>query len=1264
MATLAKDESYEALEIENTALRQRVTELEHALDISREQEKAHAQREQCLKATLEQNTEGVFNWHIATGKISVSPQWLQMLGYQPSTFHVDREALEKLIHPDDLPYVHQTLRDHVEGRTPRYQSEYRVWASNGTWKWVLDRGSVVERDEQGQPLRLTSVYTDITERKHTEETLRKEYRSLEEHLQQRVDELSELNAALQAEITERKRAEEALRQNQVLLQRIIDTIPAAVYVKDTEGHLLLVNQYYASLRHLDQNHILQKPDTHVLSPDFVAEWRIYDEQVLATGKPLEFEQVFWQDDGPHTYLTIKFLIYDMHEAFTAIGSISTDITGRKRTEEALRESEARYRAIVEDQTEHICRFRPDGTLIFTNEASCRYLGKRQEQLNRRNFLAFVHDEDREKVKAYLASFNHEKPVGTREHRIITASGEMRWQNCTDRALFDASGRIVEFQAVCRDVTDRVQAEDAYKALVERSMQGVVIFQDMRVMFSNPMMEHISGYSTEELLAMSSTEVNTLIHAEDQGRIWGYMKDRLDGRPAPPRYEYRIIRKDGEVRWMDVSSALIQYRGRPANQIFFMDITERKQAEEQLRASEQKFRSIVEHSGDGITLIDEQGMIIEWNASVEQITGLKRDDVLGHASWDVLAQLCPDEHLSQPMREQHKADTEAFLATGEAPWLNELIEHIIQRPDGQRRYIQEISSGIKTSYGFMLCSITRDITERMQTEAALRESEQRYQRILDAVTDYIYMVQVEHGQVVQTVHGSGCVAVTGYTSEEYAADPYLWYRMIHEEDRDMVTDHANKILVGSEIAPLEHRIIHKDGSIRWVRNTPALHHNEAGELVSYDSLISDITERKQAEKELAEERALLALRVRQRTADLSIANAELARSMRVKDEFLTTMSHELRTPLNAILGLTAVLKEQLYGPINDDQKDTLNIIGESGRRLLNLINDILDLSKIEAGKTSLLCWPVVIESVCQASVSSVMSLAHEKCIDVLLHVDNPQTTIHADERRLKQILINLLSNAIKFTPKENRVGLTVTTEPDKEIVHFTVWDNGNGVAPENVELLFKPFVQLDSGLTRQYGGTGLGLALVARLVELHGGSVSVESVLGKGSQFTVSLPFVSSQDTMSHACAYTSAGASDEWGASFDTSMLYEDEHTVVLAENDETIITRITNTLSEKRYRVIATRNGTEMIERVREEHPKAIVMDLQMPGMDGWEILRRVRGDEKLQGIPIIAITSLERPGDCERCLQAGGNAYLKKPIHLQTLVTVIEQLIACQRC
>lgn len=373
--------------------------------------------------------------------------------------------------------------------------------------------------------------------------------------------------------------------------------------------------------------------------------------------------------------------------------------------------------------------------------------------------------------------------------------------------------------------------------------------------------------------------------------------------------------------------------------------------------------------------------------------------------------------------------------------------------------------------------------------------------------------------------------------------------------------------------------------------------------------------------------------KERTAELTTANAELARAARLKDEFLANMSHELRTPLNAILGMSEMLQEGIYGNLDAKQIKSVHTIEESGRHLLSLINDILDLAKIEAGKVKLDIIPVSVPSVAKVCLRLIRQLAITKRLKTLSNYDNQVNIIQADERYLKQILLNLLSNAVKFTPKGGIITLEITGDTEQNIVNITVSDTGMGIAQKDMDFLFKPFVQIDGGLNRAHEGTGLGLSLVYRLTELHGGSISVESKIDQGSRFTVSLPWKNiTPDNTKQSQAISKA--------------------TILVVDDNPQIIIKI---LSD--FYIIIAANAIQAIEKTKEVQANIILMDLKMPTMDGLEAIRKIRKHNKT--IPIITITALIIPGDKERTLEAGANIYLTKPLNLNTLLNNINSLL-----
>lgn len=412
-------------------------------------------------------------------------------------------------------------------------------------------------------------------------------------------------------------------------------------------------------------------------------------------------------------------------------------------------------------------------------------------------------------------------------------------------------------------------------------------------------------------------------------------------------------------------------------------------------------------------------------------------------------------------------------------------------------------------------------------------------------------------------------------------------------------------------------------------------------------------------------------LQERNKTLAFTNAELARATRLKDEFLANMSHELRTPLNAVLGLSQALIEEVYGPLTEMQATSLQRILSSGEHLLSLINDILDLAKIESGKEELQRVPIQISVFGETTLDLLQHLADEKQIRLTLkHTKTEPDWFEADERRMRQVMINLINNAIKFTPQGGAVTVNIQGDRAEEVLRFTVQDTGIGIAQEDMDQLFEAFVQIESGLSRRYEGTGLGLALVRRIVEIHGGSVVVESEVGIGSCFTVVLPWrnvdniLLTEDTI--VIQRPTSEATSQFGntpspapVALHSSL---DNHLILIAEDNANNLEMLSDYLAFKGYQLTFAKNGLEAVSLAKEKKPQLILMDIHMPRMDGLEATRWIRADRDLVDIPIIALTALAMPGDREKCREAGLTDYITKPVNLPRLIQMMNELLAPQ--
>lgn len=402
---------------------------------------------------------------------------------------------------------------------------------------------------------------------------------------------------------------------------------------------------------------------------------------------------------------------------------------------------------------------------------------------------------------------------------------------------------------------------------------------------------------------------------------------------------------------------------------------------------------------------------------------------------------------------------------------------------------------------------------------------------------------------------------------------------------------------------------------------------------------ELVERTRAEAELRQERARLTERVQEQTEALRAANQEMAQAERMKDEFLAAMSHELRTPLNTIINMTEILLEGAYGALNERQRRALSIVVAASKRLMSLISDVLDVARLESGEVQLLAQEVDIDRLCRLCLEQ--TIAPEKKQHVTCTIAPATPTMIADERRLRQILTNLLSNAVKFTAEGGSIGLDVQYEEAHECVTFTVWDTGIGIDATDLRRLFRPFVQLDSSLSRRYEGTGLGLTIVLKLVALHGGSLTVESGKG-GSRFIVRLP----------RCAVLEATDVDAAPPLPLTAAPF-----VLILTSLEHASDLLANQLRTIGYHVEVMLQSTEGLPVSAQ--PDLIIINSALPTSNLLQTLHNIRRSDLLRAAPLVVLATLNLSGDRESVLAAGASAYAVAPLSQHEL----EQLLTlCQ--
>ncbi len=513
------------------------------------------------------------------------------------------------------------------------------------------------------------------------------------------------------------------------------------------------------------------------------------------------------------------------------------------------------------------------------------------------------------------------------------------------------------------------------------------------------------------------------------------------------------------------------------------------------------------------------------------------------------------------------------------------------------------------------------TDLVATQEALRQSEARFRAIFERSCMGIGLADIK-GQIIDS--NSALCEMLGYSREELRGKHFIDCLNADEVQIDGDLNCLQNIFAEGLKNPgatftFQYRCRHKDGSWRHIEASACnLLDDPNVAAIVIDN--RDITERHRYETEMCQAR------------DAAEAGS------RAKSEFLATMSHELRTPLNAIMGLSQLLQQELFGSLNEKQKEYIDCIYSSGEHLLALINDILDLSKVEAAKEELILQEVPIQQLCDYAVRMVRDRADGKGLQLTTEIEEQATTFIADEQRSKQMLLNLLTNAIKFTPSGS-VSLQVKKVPQG--TEFIVADTGIGIATDKLNLLFQPFQQLDSRLNRHYEGTGLGLALTRKLARLHGGDVTVESTLGIGSRFTLFFPdhFVQQEEDIENI-------------PPTHPPTNFTKKRILIVQEDDRTAKT-LQDYLLSIGYQVERIANKSDCLQQVLEQQPDLILIDMQCQDHANIDLLHSLRQEPMFKDLTVIAMISTGMAS--ESWLKAGADDYLLKPIGIIQLESIL---------
>jgi PAS domain S-box-containing protein len=926
----------------------------------------------------------------------------------------------------------------------------------------------------------------------------------------------------------------------------------------------------------------------------------------------------------HLYLGLTSLLFL---------SLAAVVTERRSVEEALRRSEERFKGAFDTAAIGMALVAADGRFLQVNRSLCEIVGYSEEELLARTFQEIAHPDDLEadleqvhrlwagKVRSYQI-----------EKRYIHRRGHEIWASLSGSVVREADGQPLHGVAQIQDITPRKRAEEALRqseALLHNILDNIpalVFLKDREgryLLINRPFVERF-GLRPEQAIGRTDLE---LFPADIAARFRANDREALEGgqtveceevAPYVDGLHTSIVLK---VPLRDAVGAAYAVCG------IATDITERKRMEEALREREAMLRQLGDNLPNGVIgrVVTGPGGTYRFtylSAGIERVLGVSAEEALRDA------RLVYDRIVEEDRPRFYRAREVASRSGSTFD-----VKTRIRTPAGEIRWIHFRSAPHRRPDGTTVWDgILVDVTAAKATEEALRASEERYRTVVEDQTEVVSRFRPDG--TFTFVNAVYC-RFFGQRQEELIGQ--RWQPVVHPEDSSRVEAELARLGPENPVVVIVNRVFDGRGQVRWMEFINRGFFAPNGTLIEVQAVGRDVTARKAAEEELAR------------------AKEAAEAASRAKSQFLANMSHEIRTPMNGILGMTELL---LDTALDESQRDYALTIRSSADALLTILNDILDLSKIEAGKFAIAAVNFNLRTVMDEVGDLFAPRACQKGLEFTCRAppDLPEQLV-GDPVRIRQIVMNLVGNAVKFTDRgEVVLEAQMLSEAEGAVkLRLAVRDTGIGIAREQRDRIFESFTQADSGADRQHGGTGLGLAICRQLTQLMGGRIGVESEPGVGSTFWLELTLTRPDRQRDKETGRQGDKETvDDSSLPVSLSPCLPGLGLRVLVADDHEINRKVVRLMLEQLgCRVEVVTGGQEAVEAVERSAYDAVLMDVRMPGMDGLEATARIRRCEAGRGrrVPILALTAHAMEGDRQRCLAAGMDAYIPKPLTRQAL-------------
>lgn len=992
-----------------------------------------------------------------------------------------------------------------------------------------------------------------------------------------------------------------------LYRSLYENIHDGIYRSTVEGKIIKANPALVNMLGYESEEELKNiniaRDIYVQSAareDFI-------KQVGEKGRLRDNEVILKKKDGSQI-----IVLENSHAVRNGKGEIIyyegtlTEITERKRAEEALRESEHRYHTLIETLQDGISLFDLDGKLKYFNRQKKNMLGYDDEdELMQVNAFQLIHPDDQQIVKKIFLELISRGSIGQKELRVVRRDGSWFWAEFNATLIKDSKGNPVLAMDTMRDISERKQAEEQLMLLkhsVDVHYDGAYWMDtDNRFVYVNDAACKASGYIREELIGKHVSFINIQASEQVMRLIWE--KLRKDGSFTA---ESIHLRKDGTKYPVELVSTYVKFGGKEYNCGFARDITDRKRAAEEMRIHIEQLRQIIDLVPSYIFAKDIDGKFLLANKALADVFGLSPDEIQGKNDSDYGAS-------KEQVEWYRKADLEVIKKGISI----QIPEEKVLRKDKTLGWFQTV----KIPYNHpgydkpAILGVATEITERKEVEDELRKSEKRFRELFESHSAVKLIIDPDTGSIIDANNAAS----------EYYGWPVSKLRKMNigeintepgEELRARLDKAKRSKSIHFETA---HRLA--DGSLRAVEVFSSKIEIE-GKFYLH-SIIHDITEKKKI------------------LADLIAAKEKAEESDRLKTAFLHNISHEIRTPMNAIVGFTSLLETS--GLSDETRRQYIDIIFQSSNQLLSIISDIVDISNIETGHVKVALNEVNINSLIRNIYSQFYLRAEQAGLKFSHHteLEDKKANILTDETRLMQVMSNLLNNSFKFTRKGSiHFGYTIK----EESIEFFVKDTGIGIEPENHHKIFDRFYQVENATNFKTEGTGLGLSICKAYIELMGGKIWIVSKPGKGSDFYFAIPFYTGEK-------HKKAGKRENKTGRNATITGKK----ILVVEDDEISFQLIREFFSGLEVDVLRAVNGKEAVDICRNtDKIDLVLMDIKMPEMDGFMALSLIKGLRK--DLPVIAVTAYANETDKEKALSSGFSGFIPKPIIKSHLLRIVK--------